>query len=108
MSNWSDTAARVNTAELATFGEPVVYQAPPDRTAVPVSAIRLMREAQEAGIAANFEGVAVNPADFANPPVKGDWVTVGGQLYLVTATRQPDPYGLIHLTLIQAPGQANG
>ena len=54
---------------------------------------------------ANLEEISVNPTDFPNPAVKGDWVTAWGMQYTVTTVRQPDPYGMVILTLLQRAGQ---
>ena len=46
----------------------------------------------------------MNPPIFANPPQPGDWVTAWGSQFVVTTVRQPDPYGMIDLALLQRAG----
>ena len=110
MSDWQAIDAAVNLAVQQTFGEPVVYQpvqgGVASGDAFTVTAVRLARVREESGAMANFEEISVNPSDFANPPAKGDWVTAWGAQYVVTTMRQPDPQGLITLTLLQRGGQA--
>ena len=105
MPNWPGIEAFVDGVMLQTFGEPVVYQ--PVQAGVAqgnpftVTSIRHLRVREESGATANFEEISVNPSDFPNPPVKGDWVTAWGTQYVVTTVRQPDAYGMVNLALLQ-------
>ena len=105
MPNWPSIEAFVDGVMLQTFGEPVVYQ--PVQAGVAkgnpftVTAIRHLRVREESGAVANFEEISVNPTDFSNPPVKGDWVTAWGTQYVVTTVRQSDAYGMLNLALLQ-------
>ena len=105
MSDWSTIDAAANAVMQATFGESVLYQAVQAGAAVggpfAIIAVRHARLPAESGALANFEEISVNPADFQNPPAKGDWVTAWGTQFVVTALRQPDAYGMIALTLLQ-------
>ncbi len=91
-------------------GEPVVYQpvsgGGPSGNPVTLSAIRRDRAAGESGPIGNFEEIDIDPTLLPNPPAKGDWVTAWGLQYTVTTTRQPDPYGLTIVTLLQRAGPA--
>ena len=64
-----------------------------------------MRERMEVGVAAAVEEIDLNPVDLPAPPQRGDTVAAWGEQFTVTAMRQPDPYGLIHLTLTLVPQQ---
>ena len=103
MPDWSTIGASVNATMQAAFGEQVVYQ--PVQSGFPfgdpftVTAIRHMRVKEESGGRASVEEISVNPADFANPPQPGDWVTAWGSQFVVRTVRQPDPYGLMELAL---------
>ena len=105
MGNWPNIEALVDGVMLQTFGEPVVYQPVQAGAAqgdpFTVTAIRHLRPREESGAVANFEEISVNPSDFSNLPAKGDWVTAWGTQYVVTTVRQPDPYGMIALALLQ-------
>lgn len=105
MSDWPAIDAAATLVMQQTFGEPVVYQPVQGGTAVggpfTITAVRHARLPEESGAVSNFEEIAVNPADFSSPPVKGDWVTAWGTQYSVSAVRQPDAYGMINLTLLQ-------
>jgi hypothetical protein len=103
--NWATLAANANAVMIAEFGEPVVYQPVQSGAAAgspfTVTAVRHARLPEESGAVSNFEEISVNPADFSNPPVKGDWISAWGTQYSVSAVRQPDAYGMISLTLLQ-------
>jgi hypothetical protein len=50
------------------------------------------------------EEIEVNPMDLPDaPPQRGDSVTAWGATFTVTTVRQPDPYGMVHLTLTMQP-----
>ena len=105
MSDWPTIDAAANVVMQETFGEPVVYQ-PVEAGAemgspLTITVVRNARVREESGAMASFEEISVNPSDFANPPVKGDWVTAWGAQYVVTVVRQPDAYGMLNLTLLQ-------
>ena len=105
MSDWSTIDAAANVVMQDTFGEPVVYQPVQSGAAVgsplTITVVRHAREREESGATANFEEISVNPSDFSNPPVKGDWVMAWGTQYVVTTVRQPDAYGMLNLSLLQ-------
>jgi len=109
MSDWPTINADVNTAMQETFGEPIVYQ--PVQAGftvcdpVTITAIRHVRVREESGALANTEQISVNPADLASFPQRGDWVTAWGSQFVVTTVRQPDPYGLVELSLMVRAGQ---
>ena len=92
------------------FGEPVVFQAVQGGVAVgdplTITAIRHARVPAESGSVGNVEEISVNPADFPAVPQRGDWITAWGLQFVVTSTRQPDPYGLLSLSLMVRAGQA--
>jgi hypothetical protein len=104
MSDWATIAAGVNAAMQDAFGEPVVYQSVqggiPVGDAVTVDAIRHVRERGESGAAASTEEISINPADLPADPQPGDWVTAWGTQFVVGPVRQPDPYGMVQLSLI--------
>lgn len=110
MSDWYTIVAAANAVIQQTFGEPVVYQpvlaGQPAGDPVTIVAVRQNRVREEAGATANFEEISVNPSDFGTPPAKGDWVVAWGTQYAVTTVRQPDPCGMVILTLQQRAGQA--
>jgi len=94
---------------LAEFGEPVVYQplqaGQPAGDPITINVMRRARAREESGTIANFEEIETDPALLPNPPAKGDWVTAWGMQYTVSTVRQPDPYGLAILSLLQRAGQ---
>jgi hypothetical protein len=109
MCDWHTIGAAVNAVMQETFGEPVVYQSVQSGFAasdpVTISAIRHVRVREESGALANVEEISVNPADLPNFPHRGDWVTAWGSQFVVTTVRQPDPYGLVELSLMVHAGQ---
>jgi hypothetical protein len=110
MSDWPTIDAAANAVMQQTFGEPVVYQSVQGGFAagdpVTITAIRHVRVREESGTMANVEEISINPSDLPNHPQRGDWVTAWGSQFVVTTVRQPDPYGLIELSLMarQVPG----
>jgi hypothetical protein len=54
---------------------------------------------------ANLEEISVNPADVSAVPRRGDQVTAWGSQFVVASVRQPDPYGMVQLTLMVRSGQ---
>ena len=110
MSDWFAISADVNRILQNAFGEPVVYQ--PMQAGKPVGArltitvVRRLRERMEAGAVASMEEIEINPADLPNTPVRGDVVTAWGAQFVVSTVRQPDPYGMVHVTLTFQPQQA--
>ena len=109
MSDWPTIDAAANAVMLQTFGEPVVYQSVKVGVAVgnpvTITAIRHARVREESGALANVEEVSVNPSDLGTFPQRGDWVTAWGSQFVVTTVRQPDPYGLVELSLMARAGQ---
>jgi hypothetical protein len=107
MSGWPTVGANANRIMQNAFGEPVVYQAMQSGQAVgdpaTITIVRCIRERMEAGAVASVEEIEVNPVDFPNPPQRGDAVAAWGSQFAVTTVRQPDPYGMIHLTLALQP-----
>jgi hypothetical protein len=107
MSGWSTNSANANLIMQDRFGEPVVYQAMQGGQAsgspTTITIIRRLRERSEAGAVASVEEIEVNPVDLPNPPQRGDTVAAWGAQFSVTTVRQPDPYGMIHLTLTFQP-----
>jgi hypothetical protein len=107
MSGWPTISANANRIMQNRFGEPVVYQAMQGGEALgdpaTITIIRLIRERMEAGAVASVEEIEVNPIDFPNAPQRGDTVAAWGSQFTVTTVRQPDPYGMIHLTLALQP-----
>jgi hypothetical protein len=105
MADWASLEAMINTAIAQTFGDPapVVYQAmasgAPSGTPVSITVLRRMREREEAGGVAQLEEISINPADLAVFPQRGDQITAWGTNFVVTIVRQPDPYGMIQLSL---------
>jgi hypothetical protein len=103
MSDWPTIDAAVNAIMQQAFGEPVVYQSLQAGVAmgdpVTITAIRHARVQAESGSVANAEEISVNPADLPNFPQRGDWVTAWGLQFVVGSVRQPDPYGLVQLSL---------
>jgi len=106
---WLTLDAAANAIMLQTFGEPVVYQPVQAGQAagdpLTITAIRHVRVRDESGTLANLEEISVNPADLPSFPQRGDWVTAWGSQFVVTAVRQPDPYGLVELSLTMRAGQ---
>jgi hypothetical protein len=107
MSSWSTNSANANLIMQNRFGEPVVYQAmrggQPAGSPATITIVRRIRERMEAGAVASVEEIEVNPVDLPNPPQRGDTVAAWGAQFSVTTVRQPDPYGMIHLTLTLQP-----
>ena len=97
-------AADVNAAMQRSFGEPVVYQPVqgglPVGDPVTITVIRHIRERAESGATASTEEISINPADLPNFPQTGDWVTAWGIQFVVGSVRQPDPYGMVQLSLV--------
>ena len=110
MSDWPTIDASVNAIMQQTFGEPVVYQSVQTGVAlgdpVAITAIRHARVREESGALANVEEISVNPSDLASFPQRGDWVTAWGSEFVVTTVRQPDPYGMVELSLMARAGQS--
>ena len=110
MSDWPTIDAAANAIMQQAFGEPVVYQSVQAGMAVggpvTITAIRHSRVVAEAGAMANVEEISVNPTDLANYPQRGDWVTAWGLEFVVTTVRQPDPHGLVELSLMARAGQS--
>jgi hypothetical protein len=104
MSDWPTIGAALNVIMQQTFGEPVVYQPVQAGVAVRdpviITAIRQARVHEESGVLANVEEISVNPSDLGRFPQRGDWVTAWGSQFVVTSVRQPDPYGLVELSLM--------
>jgi hypothetical protein len=109
MSGWQTTAAAANAVMQNAFGEPAVYQ--PVEAGLPVGApvtitvVRHARVREESGAMANLEEISVNPVDLAAFPQRGDQVAVGDSQFVVASVRQPDPYGMVQLTLMVRSGQ---
>ena len=109
MSDWFAISANVNSILQNAFGEPVVYQ--PMKAGKPVGApltitvVRRLRERMEAGAVASMEEIEINPADLPNTPLRGDAVTAWESQFVVSTVRQPDPYGMVHVTLTLQPQQ---
>jgi hypothetical protein len=103
MSDWSTIGVFVNAAMQDAFGEPVVYQPVQAGFAtgdpLTITVIRHVRVRDESGAMGPVEEISVNPADFPNPPQPGDWVTAWGSQFVVRTVRQPDPYGMVQLSL---------
>jgi len=108
MSGWPTICARANLVLQNRFGKPVVYQ--PMQAGQPVGSpltivvIRRMRQRIEAGPVASLEEIEVNPIDLPNTPVRGDAVSAWGAQFTVTTVRQPDPYGMLLLSLTLRSG----
>jgi len=109
MSDWLTISADVNRILQNAFGEPVVYQ--PMRVGqavggpVTIIAVRHIRERAEAGAVASVEEIDVNPSDLPNPPQRSDTVAAWGAQFVVSTVRQPDPYGMVRVTLTLQPQQ---
>jgi hypothetical protein len=105
MADWPSLEAMLNLAIAQTFGDPqpAVYQAVVNGAAagdpVSITVLRRLREREEAGSVASVEEISVNPADLPNFPRRGDWVTAWGTQFVVATVRQPDPYGMVQLSL---------
>ena len=108
MPTWSTLNAAVNAIMQRTFGEPVAYQSAqagvPVGDPITITAIRHSRVREESGVMANVEEISINPADLPNFPQRGDWVTAWGSQFVVATVRQPDPYGLVQLSLMARAG----
>jgi hypothetical protein len=109
MPDWPAIDTAVNVIMQQTFGEPVVYQPAQAGMAVgdpvTIAAIRHLRERAESGAVAKVEEISINPADLPNFPQPGDWVTAWGLQFVVGPVRQPDPYGMVQLSLTLRAGQ---
>ena len=109
MSDWPTIDAAANAVMQQAFGEPVVYQSAQAGVAVgdpvTIAAIRHARVREESGALASVEEISVNPSDLASFPQRGDWVTAWKSQFVVTTVRQPDPYGLVELSLMARAGQ---
>ena len=109
MSDWFAISANVNSILQNAFGEPVVYQpmqaGKPVGSPLTITVVRRLRERMEAGAVASMEEIEINPADLPNTPVRGDVVTAWGAQFVVSTVRQPDPYGMVHVTLTLQPQQ---
>ena len=110
MSDWQTIDVAANAIMQQTFGEPVVYQSAQAGMAVgdpvTITAIRHARVREESGALANVEEISVNPSDLVSFPQRGDWVTAWGLEFVVTTVRQPDPHGLVELSLMARAGQS--
>lgn len=94
---------------LAAMGINVVYTCNPGGSPVTITAIRKIRQRQEVGAYPQWEEISIGPAALPTYPTKGDFVTLdSGLAYIVNSVRQPDPNGLITLTLNQRAGQPAG
>lgn len=96
MSNWSDSAARANAAQLRVFGEDVVYRKPAG-TPLSLAAIRNVRDPQESESPAAFESIWTTAAELPIVPAKGDLVSIGSTEYVVHESKpdaDPDSNGL--------------
>jgi hypothetical protein len=109
MSDWFAISADVNSILQNAFGEPVVYQpmqaGKPVGSPLTITVVRRLRERMEAGAVASMEEVEINPADLPNTPLRGDAVTAWESQFVVSTVRQPDPYGMVHVTLTLQPQQ---
>ena len=107
--SWAENQANLNAAMLAEFGEPVVYQpvqaGQPAGDPITITAIRRSRAREESGPSANFEEIEIDPSLLPNSPAKADRVTAWGMEYSVVTARQPNPYGLAIVTMVQRAGQ---
>jgi hypothetical protein len=106
LPDWPTFDASLNAVVRDTFGEPVVYQrvqaGQPVGEPVTITVVRENRVREETGTRASFEEISVNPSDLTAPPAKGDIVTAWGGKYTVVTMRQPDPYGMVVVTLQQS------
>jgi hypothetical protein len=98
MCDWPSIDAAANGVMQDAFGEPVLYQSG-SSDPITITAIRHTRVREESGAAASTEEISVNPADLPNFPQRGDVVTAWGSQFVVMTARQPDPYGLVEITL---------
>jgi len=109
MSDWFAISADVNSILQNAFGEPVVYQpmqaGKPVGSPLTITVVRRLRERMEAGAVASMEEVEINPAHLPNTPLRGDAVTAWESQFVVSTVRQPDPYGMVHVTLTLQPQQ---
>ena len=109
MSDWFAISADVNSILQNAFGEPVVYQpmqaGKPVGSPLTITVVRRLRERMEAGAVASMEEVEINPTDLPNTPLRGDAVTAWESQFVVSTVRQPDPYGMVHVTLTLQPQQ---
>jgi hypothetical protein len=107
MSGWATISANANRIMQNAFGEPVVYQPMQAGQAVggpvTITAVRHIRERAEAGAVASVEEIEINPVDLPNPPQRGDVVSAWGAQFVVSTVRQPDPYGMVQVTLTLQP-----
>ena len=89
------------------FGEPVVYQSMQAGLAVGAPAtivvVRRIRERMEAGAVASVEEIEVNPVDLPIPVQRGDTSRPGARRFRSLPCAEPDPYGMVHLTLTLQP-----
>jgi hypothetical protein len=111
MSEWPSIDAAANVAMQQAFGDPdpVVYQPVRGGVAsgdpVTITVVRHVRVHDESGGLANVEEISVNPSDLPSFPQRGDWVTAWGAQFVVATVRQPDPYGMVELSLMVRVGQ---
>jgi hypothetical protein len=107
MSGWPTISANANRVMQNAFGEPVMYQSMQAGLAVgppaTIVVVRRIRERMEAGAVASVEEIEVNPVDLPIPVQRGDIVAAWGAAFSVTTVRQPDPYGMVHVTLTLQP-----
>jgi hypothetical protein len=109
MASWPTIDAAITGIVQRVFGEPVVYQSTQAQMAlgssVTITAIRHARVKGESGPLANAEEISINPADLPVAPQRGDWVTAWGTQWVVGGSDQPDPNGMVALTLTPRSGQ---
>ena len=109
MTDWFAISADVNGILQNAFGEPVVYQpmqsGNPVGDALTITVVRRLRERMEAGAVASVEEIEINPADLPSTPQRGDVVTAWESQFVVSTVRQPDPYGMVQITLTLQPPQ---
>jgi hypothetical protein len=59
-----------------------------------------MRSRDEDSQAGAFEGIEIQESDFVDPPVVGDVVTLDDTDYVITNLRDPDPYNLTRVLVL--------
>jgi hypothetical protein len=68
-----------------------------------ITIIRRHPRADGSGRGGERGGDRNEPDDLPNTPQRGDVVEAWGAQFTVTTVRQPDPYGMVHLTLTMQP-----
>jgi hypothetical protein len=94
---WKDSAARVNAAQLATFGVPITYI---PIAGEPLTTRCILRQPtiEQSASPGYFADIDIDPQQIPNPQRKDEVVMEDGTVYLVTKVLNP-PLGFITVAI---------